>query len=420
MRTKFLIVVNDPAFFVAQHMHIGHGARDEGYDVHVAGPSGEGTAEIRANGFHFHPVRISRGKVRLHRELIALWDLYRLYRRICPQLVYHITLKAILYGTLAARWSGVPAVVNANTGLGYSFIDEGKSIVLMRHCLEAIYRRGIRHANRHDLFLNPDDRELFISKGLASDDNSSVITGPGVDMDLFLPLPEPHSVPVVVLASRMLWHKGVEEFVEAAHMLRMRGVKARFVLVGKPDPGNLATVTRSTLLSWKRDGVVEWWGYCRYMEEVFARSHIVVLPSYREGLGKVLIEGAACARPLVATDVPGCREIARDNQNALLVRPRDSYALADALGQLIADASLRRRLGRRGREIAETEFSLRVICQLTMAICLRMLPPARRPHHLRLVQTARGDERWNNEEPVLAHCNGAISLAEAGSIHRGS
>lgn len=373
MPDTLLFVVNDPAFFVSQHQHLAEAAEAAGYTVAVAAPEGPGADVIRQR-FPLFTFRLSRGAIRPHLELQTVRDLTALYRRVQPDLVYHITLKIILYGTYAARRARVPAVVNANTGLGYTFIDDSPRTALLRGIMERMYRRWVRHENRTDLFLNPDDRDEFIRRGLAQEATSKVITGPGVDVDAFRPSPEPEGEPVVMLAARMLWHKGVAEFVEAARFLRRCGAPARFVLVGDVDPGNLASVDRASLEAWQEEGVIEWWGFRTDMAEVFSQAHVVVLPSYREGLGKVLIEGAACGRALVATNVAGCREIARHGENALLVPPRNPLALTVALNRLIRDAGLRQRFGRAGRRIVEDEFANETIAEQTLAVFRERLP----------------------------------------------
>ena len=185
---------------------------------------------------------------------------------------------------------------------------------------------------------------------------------------MYAPVPEPQGVPIVVLPARMLWDKGVREFVEAAAQLKQRGVSARFVLVGDPDGENPASVPETQLADWQRQGVVECWGRREDIPLVLAQSHIVCLPSYREGLPKSLLEAASSGRPIVTTDVPGCREIVRDGDNGLLVEARNASALADALGKLLADPALRQRLGARGRERVMSEFSQEIIVGQVLAV----------------------------------------------------
>jgi glycosyltransferase involved in cell wall biosynthesis len=376
--SRLLVVVNDPAFFVAQHLHLALAARQAGFDVQVAAPEGAGMEVIRAHGFPFHPVRMRRGAIRPWQEARSLHDLVRLYRVVRPDLVYHITLKAILHGTLAARLAGVPAVVNANTGLGFTFIDDTWQGRLFRAAMQVAFRGIDGHENRVDLFLNPDDRATLLRLGMTRPATSVVIRGPGVDVRQFSPAPEPPGVPVVVLAARMLWHKGVGEFVEAARLLARQGVKARFVLVGDADPGNLASIPRAQLQSWHDEQVVEWWGYQSDMPAVFRQAHLVVLPSYREGLGKVLIEAAAMARPLVATDVPGCREVCRPEVNGLLVPVQAVSPLATAMARLIASPELRQRFGQQGRQLVASAFGTDTIAAQTLAVFRHLLTPT--PH----------------------------------------
>lgn len=192
-------------------------------------------------------------------------------------------------------------------------------------------------------------------------------------MRQFTPSPEPCGAPLVVLAARMIWDKGVGEFVKAAYQLRLSGVQARFVLVGEIDYGNPSAIPEAQMKAWQAEGFVEWWGYKTEMPEILSRAHIVCLPSYREGVPKVLIEAAACGRATIATDMPGCREIVRHEENGLLVPPRDASALAAAIERLVEDPALRTRFGARGRQIAEAEFSVERVVRDTLAIYRELL-----------------------------------------------
>jgi glycosyltransferase involved in cell wall biosynthesis len=211
---------------------------------------------------------------------------------------------------------------------------------------------------------NKDDQAVIADIGVAAQ-HLHLIRGAGVDTLLYAPSPEAESAPLVVLPARMLWDKGVGEFVEAAIQLKSRGVNARFVLVGEPDEENPTSVSEHQLVNWQKNAVVDWWGRREDMPQVLAQSHIVCLPSYREGLPKSLLEAASCGRPIVTTDVPGCREIVRDGDNGLLVEVCNSTALTDALAKLLADPELRQQMGRRGRERVMNEFSQeRIVAQV--------------------------------------------------------
>jgi glycosyltransferase involved in cell wall biosynthesis len=215
---------------------------------------------------------------------------------------------------------------------------------------------------------NPDDQRELVSAGAVSPDRITLIRGSGVDLSEFLIAPEPAGPPVVVLPSRLVWDKGVREFVDAASELRRNGVRARFALVGDRDPDNPTSVPPGQLEAWQASGIVEWWGHRHDMPSVFAESHLVCLPSYREGLPKVLLEAAASGRPIVTTDVPGCREVVRHGENGLLVPARSVGPLAHALRELIADPARRARFGRRGREIVEAEFSVERVVEAHVAL----------------------------------------------------
>ncbi len=372
-RPRLLFTVNDAGFFLSHRLPIAQAAAAAGYDVQVATAPGAAVAHIRAQGFAHHPVPISRRGLNPLAGLRAIWALLRLYRRLRPDLIHLVTVKPVLFGGIAARLAGAPAVVSAVSGLGYVFISRSPLGVVLRAAISAGYRFALRRPGARVIFQNPDDRNEFLARGLVRPQDHVTIKGSGVDLGRFAPSPEPTGPPVVVLPARMLLDKGVGEFVAAARILREAGVQARMVLVGNSDPGNPTAVPQAKLHAWRNEGAVEWWGFRDDMAEVLGQAHIVCLPSYREGLPKSLIEAAACARPLVASDVPGCREIARAGKNALLVPPRDAKALAAALRELIEDAGLRRRLGARGRDIVEAEFSLPQVVDQTLALYAALL-----------------------------------------------
>ena len=375
MARRLLFVCNDPAFFAAQHMHVAESARTAGYDVHVATPDWGGREEIEEANFTWHELDMRRGMVNPLNVMRVLGQMVSLYRRLKPHLVMHITLKPIMLGTLAANITGVDAVVNYNTGLGYTFIDERPLTRWIRRFFVYGYKAWMGHKKKVDVFLNPDDLNVFKRLGLSEARTSRVISGPGVDIKEFHPVPEPNGKPIVVLASRMLWHKGVGEFIEAARNLKREGVQARFVLAGDPDEGNLASVTKEDLEAAEKEGVVEWWGYQTDMPAVFQQASIGVLPSYREGLGKVLIEAAACGRPVVATDVAGCREVARDGVNGYLVPVRNARRLGEAIRRLLEQPELRKRMGENGRRIVEREFSNQIVAHEFLNLFDHLLLP---------------------------------------------
>jgi glycosyltransferase involved in cell wall biosynthesis len=348
-------------------------ARDAGFDVHVTTLTAGDGSRIEDVGFPYHSISEQRRSNNPLHELQLIARLCALYRRLQPDLIHHITLRSILYGGVASLFLRSPQIVNGVTGLGYLFSSQDAKIrMLCKAVLWAL--RLLRQENHVFLFQNPDDRSLFQKHRIVDPSSSFLIKGSGVDTEKFTPRSEPSGPPVVLFPARMLWHKGVQAFVDAARQLKAEGVDVRFVMVGNTDSDNPAGVSEEKLEEWGDKGIIEWWGYQEDMPGVFARSHIVCLPSaYREGVPKVLIEAASCGRPIVTTDMPGCREIVHDEENGYLVPPRDGRAVARAVRRLLADPNLRRKMGRRGRERVEAEFSVEQVVQSTVEVYNQLL-----------------------------------------------
>lgn len=368
MKPKLLFLVTEDWYFCSHRLPIARAARDAGFTVLVATHVDRHGGLIENEGFRLFPISLRRANKNPFRELLSFLELVKIYSRERPALVHHVAFKPVVLGSLAARLTGVPSVVNAVAGLGFAFIGVGVKAALLRSFVSLAYRAAMAAKNSKALFQNEEDRAAFISRGLVAAGRTAVIKGSGVDLSLFTASPLPKGDPVIVLAGRMLWDKGVGEFVAAAEKLRSQGVNARFVLVGESDPDNLAAVPLKQLEKWKADGAVEWWGFRNDMPELLEQAHIACLPSYREGLPKFLIEAAASARPIVASDVPGCREIVRDGENGLLVPAKNADALAGALRALIENPERAESMGARGRKLAEAEFSQEWVVQQTLSL----------------------------------------------------
>mgnify|MGYP000889811266 CR=1 FL=1 len=361
---KLLFLVTEDWYFVSHRLPLAVAARAAGYEVVVATRVREKAAAIEATGVRVIPIEMDRGGMNPLHELVTLFRLWRLYRRERPDIVHHVALKPVLLGGLAARLTGVHAVVGAVAGLGFLFSGDRRAsrvARLLKWSLPGLIGRG------RAIVQNPEDAAVLSDCGVAPA-RIRLIRGAGVDTAYFSPQPEPPGIPLVVLPARMLRDKGVVEFVEAARNLREQGVAARFALVGAPDPANPASISETELRAWAAEGVVECWGFRDDMRAVYAACHVVCLPSYREGLPKALLEAAACGRAIVTTDAPGCREIVRDGKNGFLVPVRDAMALAVALRRLLVDGSLRRDMGARGREIAVAAFSVERVVSETLAL----------------------------------------------------
>ena len=331
-------------------------AKKAGFDVVVVARENSLGEKIRDHGLKFISFPISRRGVNPFRELLMVLRLISIYLRERPALVHHIALKPIIYGSLAALFSGRPKIVNAPIGLGFVFSSSSLKARFLRPLARLGLRMLLNPAGSRVVFENNDDLESFVAEGMVRASDAVLIRGAGVDTDLFGFVPEPAGTPLVILTARMLWDKGVGEFVEAARLLRSRGCQARFLLVGNPDKENPAAISLQILKGWQDEGVIEWLGHREDIPMLLAQSHIVCLPSYREGLPKSLLEGLATGRPIVATDVPGCRETVHNGLNGYLVPAKDALALANALEKLIRDKALREAMGTESRKLAESEF----------------------------------------------------------------
>lgn len=364
-RRRLLFVVNDTCFFVSHRLPLAVAARQAGYEVHLAAlPDGK-LDLLAAHGILFHPLRIDRTGLNAWRELDLLRQLAGVIRRVGPDIVHCVTIKPVVYGGLLCRLLGTRSFVAAVSGLGYVFVARNVRSTLLRPLIRRLYRLVFSHPNSRVIFQNRDDRAELAALGLVRTERTVLIRGSGVDPAVYRPRPEPEGTPIVLLPARLLWEKGIAEFVAAARLL---GPAARFVLVGDAPAHNRSCVPAAIVRAWQDEGVVEWWGHREDMPELYAAASIVCLPSYREGLPKALLEAAACARPIVTTDRPGCREICRHHENGLLVPPQDPPALAAAITVLLRDPALRRAMGVRGREIVEREFTVARVVEQTLAV----------------------------------------------------
>jgi glycosyltransferase involved in cell wall biosynthesis len=358
---RILFVDNSVDSFRRDRMQLVYAAKDRGWDVHIAAPAGPTAAEIVREGFPFHEIPMTRQGTSIWAEPSTIFALFLMYRRLRPALVHHLRLKPVLYGSIAAACARVPGIVNTLTGLGFLFTNQAEKTAVLRNWVKTGCRWAFRRRNLRVTFQNPDDRAFFIREGLISGKQTVIIKGSGVDVSLFHPSPEPQGLPVILLASRMLWDKGIAQFIQAAQELKAAGVQARFILVGDVDPGNPASIPLAQLHSWTESGFVEWWGFRKDMPEVLAQSHVVCLPSYREGIPRILIEAAAAGKPIVTTDAPGCRELIRPGENGLLVRVGDTPDLRDSLRMLIEDPEMRKSMGLNNRQLAVREFAQEIV-----------------------------------------------------------
>lgn len=383
---RILFVNNADWFFLSHRKTLAHAVQRMGYEVHVASPDTGRAEEIRDAGFHFIelPSTLKGLSLNLFAELKAFRAILKLYRELQPDIVHHSTPKVVLMGTFAARAVKGMKVVNLISGLGYTFSNNlGAHLIRPLVCWllrMALYQR------RCTVFQNPDDRDVFVRKGIVKEENTDIIRGSGVDCSQFAQIDEYCTAPTVVLAARLLWDKGVGEFIESARQLKEDYPDARFVLVGKPDKGNPSSVPEKKLREWVDEGCIEWWGHRSDMPNVLAGSSMVVLPtSYPEGLPKILIEAGAAGRPVIATDIAGCREVVRHEVNGLLIPVHSATALTDAISRLLSSPDLRQQYGDAGRNICLQEFDEKIIADQFLTVCDTL---AKQPVSLRIVNGA--------------------------------
>lgn len=364
MTDKLLMIVNDPAFFISHRLAIAEAAKEMGYETHIATMGGEAVTSITDKGFIHHLLPLSRSGSNPFSELFSLFSIWHLLWKIKPKILHLVTIKPVIYGGIAARLAPVKGVVAAVSGLGFVFLSQGIKATLLRKVVRFFYKLALGKKNLRVIFQNPDDCDVLTDLNIVDRNKAEMIRGSGVDLNLYSFVPEsmPQS-PVVCFAARLLRDKGVIEFVEAAKILQQRGIAARFQIIGDVDPGNPATITPAEITTWRDEGFIELLGYRKDIGGLFANANIVTLPSYREGLPKVLVEAAACGRAVVTTDVPGCRDAIDPNVTGLLVPVRNAVALADSLEELIQNAEVRQRMGIAGRALAERAFDIKKIVQ---------------------------------------------------------
>ncbi len=368
-RPKIMYLVTEDWYFWSHRVPIARAARDAGFEVVVATRVQSHGERILHENFRLLPLRWRRRSLSPWHETRVLADLVRLYRRERADIVHHVALKPAVYGSVAARLTRSPAVVNTVAGLGYVFTSRQRKARLLNRPMRLALRCLFNRANVRLILQNPDDGTALREFCGVRPEQTVLIRGSGVDLVRFAAMPEPAGAPNVTMVSRMLWDKGVGELVEAARRMRASGEPVRVTLVGLPDPENPGSIPESQLRSWQRDGLVNWLGYCEDVVDVWRDATIAALPTtYGEGVPKALIEAAACARPIIATDVPGCREIVRHGETGLLIPAGNTDALVDAIRRLARDPVLRRRMGEKGREHAAGGFSEETVVQQTMAL----------------------------------------------------
>ena len=373
-KKKLLFVVNVDWFFVSHRLPIAIEAIKQGYEVHIASAITDKLELLEDTGLTVHPLNLSRSSKGVFSVFSEFREIYSVIRDVNPNLVHLISIKPVLLGGIAARLNRIPAVVSAVSGLGFIFIRKGLISKFFRYLVSIMYRLCFGHKNQCIIFQNLDDQLKLTKLTKISENKTALIHGSGVDLSIFnYSTASVTDKPVVMLASRLLEDKGVREFMQAAKLVKKSFKSVRFVLVGEPDYKYPLSIQHEELEQWKKDGIVEIWGYRSDMNIVLSMANIFVLPSYREGFSKVLSEASAIGRVIITTNVPGCRDVVEDGVTGILIPERNTEILASKISYLIDNPFLCEEMGRAGRKKAEKMFDVKQVISQHMAIYKKLL-----------------------------------------------
>jgi glycosyltransferase involved in cell wall biosynthesis len=394
---KLLYFIGVDWFFYSHFLDRAIAAKQAGYDVIVLTHVTRHDDTLANHGIRLLSIPFKRRSLSPLELISNLIHVIRVLKKEKPDIVHQVALKPILIGSVACRFLGIRHVISAVVGLGYAFSSDSGSAKFTRRILTLLFRFVLDRRYTKTVFENTDDLTQFVNQGWVRQENAVLIRGAGVDIEHFRPIGfhkvfsadiDPltvsalkgnntetcSNVPIVILLSRMLWDKGIGEFVQAARHVRQEygNSYARFVLVGNPDEDNRGAVTKEQLKAWQDEGVIEWWGFKSDVRHVLAQATISCLPSYREGLPKSLLESLAMGLPCISTDVPGCREAVIDGLNGILVPARDFISLAKAIAKLLNNPALCCEYGKVSREMAVEAFSVSNVNFETLELYRRM------------------------------------------------
>jgi glycosyltransferase involved in cell wall biosynthesis len=366
--TKILYLVANDAYFLSHRLPVALAAKEKGFNIIVAAKDTGFGKDIEKHGFKFIPLKkLERGGLNPFKDFFALKEILSIYKKETPNIVHHVAMKPVLYGSIAAWFCNVPFVINALTGLGYLFISNAIMAKIIRTGIVFIFKWLFSKKQFCLILQNRDDLKFF--KQRMPKASIEMIKGSGVDVDEFKPGTKKQNEDIkIALVARMLWDKGIQEAMHAMRILKNKGIKADLYLYGDPDPENPKSIDVNQLEQWEKEGLCYWKGHVKNIAKIYQGSDIALLPSYREGLPKSLIEAAACGLPIITTDVPGCREVVEEGVNGYLVPLKDHEIMAERLEQLITSEMLRTKLGNKSRQKAEQEFSKSIIVKETFKV----------------------------------------------------
>lgn len=358
---KIIYIVNVDWFFISHRLPIAIEALRQGHEVYIFAKDTGKMEYLKSLGINIFPINLERGSINPFQILKLLSELKEQIAKIKPDVVHLVTIKPVLIGGLAAILAKVPAIVYAISGLGFIFTNTMLKAKILRLGIIPLYRLALSAKNKIVIIQNLDDLRILRQYVAIPESQTVLIPGSGVDLQQFDIQPLPLRNKIVLMACRLLADKGVYEFHKSVLLLKERYPDVRFVLVGGIDPDNPASLTEQELNEWVQKGDLEWWGHQSNMPEVLSQATVVVLPSYREGMPKVLLEAQALGRPIVTTDVPGCREAIENNKTGFLVTVKDEQSLANAIEKLITNDDLCLEFGHNARLLAEQKFDIKQV-----------------------------------------------------------
>ena len=360
---KVAIVINTSWNIFNFRLSLIKALQARGMEVYAIAPPDEYSPRLEEAGCHFIPIKMQASGSNPLQELKTIQKLYGIYKEIQPDVVLHYTIKPNLYGSLAARALGIPCFSNVS-GLGTAFLNNSSVAKIARQ----LYRFSFRFPQKV-FFQNKDDQALFFRLKLVKPEITEVIPGSGIDTARFCPNEQtPNSSFTFLVLARLIYDKGIAEYVEAAKILKGKGLKAHFQLMGTPDPGHRRGIPTETIHRWKKEGIVEYLGTTDDVLPYIRQADCIVLPSYREGTPRTLLEAASTGKPIVTTDVPGCNNVVQNGANGYLCRAKDAQDLADKMEQMyLLDSESRNQLGRKSRQIAEERFDEKIVIERYIA-----------------------------------------------------
>ncbi len=356
---RLLFIVNVDWFFISHRLPVAIKAINEGYEVHIATKVTDKLNVLKNHGLIVHPLNLHRSKLSLLSIVKEFLNIYSIIKLVKPSILHLVTIKPVLFGGIASRLIKTPSVVSAISGLGHVFSKKGIIGFLQRKVASFLYFFALSHKNQYIIFQNKDDRAKLLKNTNLHYQKTVIIHGSGIDLTLYKAKPMPVEKPVVLFASRLIADKGIREFVKAARIINKDNIVARFILAGSPDSLNPSSITQGELNEWSEKKYVEVLGYCEDMVSIISSSNLVVFPSYYgEGLPKILIEAAACGRPIITTDHPGCRDAIKNNLTGLLVPVKNIKNLVDSINYMLSNPTVCAKMGKEGRKWAEEMFDI--------------------------------------------------------------